>query len=87
MKVYISTAGCGYNQCAYLIRIKKSKNGYDYLCLSSDEDLVHKEGEIVEDLEDIYIEESRKKIEEFDIFKTFLFQQFYNHLKNQKLFI
>ena len=33
MKFYKSTAGCGYQQYAYVTPIAKNKNGNDYLYL------------------------------------------------------
>lgn len=79
MKVYQSTAGCGYRQYAYVIPLRKSKNGKDYLCLWSNENSdtpIHREGEIVEDLEDIYVEESGIDINTLPISQTFLFKEF-----------
>ena len=79
MKIYKSTAGCGYKQYAYVTPIRKSKNGHDYLCLWSNEQSdipIHSEGNIIEDLEDIYIEEIDINIDDLPISNTFLFKFF-----------
>ena len=79
MKFYKSTAGCGYQQYAIVTPIKKTKNGYDYLCIWTNENSfpqIHTEGEIVEDLEDIYIEDVEININDYPISKTFLFKFF-----------
>lgn len=56
IKIYKSTAGCGYNKYAYVTPIKDN----DYLCIWTNENTdypTHVEGEIIKDLEDIYLEE------------------------------
>lgn len=77
IKIYMSDACCGYNQFAYVIPIKKSENGWDFLCLEvNGDDDFYVVGEIVKDLEPIYICKSLKKIDDFDISKTFLMKHF-----------
>ncbi len=76
MKFYKSTAGCGYQQYAYVTPIAKNKNGNDYLCIWTNENSdmpIHIEGEVVKDLEDIYLEEVEIDINDYPISKTFLF--------------
>lgn len=82
MKIYKSTAGCGYNEYAYVTPINNKK---DYLCLFTNEKSsipVHEVGEIIEDLDSIYLEESNVNIEDLEISKTFLFRYF---MENNKL--
>jgi hypothetical protein len=81
MKIYKSTAGCGYNQYAYVTPVRKNKNGgTDYLCLWTNEEesyvATHREGGIVDDLHDIYLEEVELDIDTLPISKTYLFQIF-----------
>lgn len=79
MKFYKSTAGCGYQQYAYVTPIAKNKNGNDYLCIWTNQNSyppIYVEGEIVEDLEDIYLEEIELNIDDFEISKSFLFKFF-----------
>lgn len=79
MKVYETTAGLGYAQKAYLIRLTESENGYDYLCI--DYKNIHNpdrysRGKVVKDIEDMYVEESDYNIKDSPLFDTFLFQYF-----------
>lgn len=79
MKIFKSDAGCGYQEYAYVTPIRKSKNGYDYLCLWTNERSTHPthvEGQIVEDLEAHYLEEVEVDVNTLEISKTFLFQFF-----------
>lgn len=80
IKFYKSTAGCGYRQYAIVTPIKKTKNGYDCLCVWTNEKSsfvqTHTEGEIIEDLEDIYLEDIEININDYPISKTFLFKFF-----------
>lgn len=81
MKFYKSTAGCGYGEYAIVTPIRKNKNGIDYLCLYTNEDSyhpIHKVDQIIEDLENYYVEEiSEKDYEyEFSFINTFLFKFF-----------
>ena len=79
MKFYKSTAGCGHQQYAYVTPIAKNKNGNDYLCIWTNENSdmpIHVVGEIVEDLEDIYLEEVELNINDFELGKSFLFKFF-----------
>lgn len=88
MKIFKSTAGCGYQEYAYVTPIRKSPNGYDYLCLWSNEKSdspIHKEGEIVYDLAEFYLEEADVDINTFAITKSFLFQFFLENHPERKL--
>lgn len=87
MKFYKSTAGCGYQQYAYVTPIAKNKNGNDYLCIWTNENSdtpIHVEGEIVKDLEDIYLEEVEININDYPISKTFLFNFFVKNFRFEK---
>ena len=70
MKVYVTDAALGHNQYAYLVRLKKSENGYDYLCIESNNDTYHV-SEPVKDLEDMYVSE----LTEYDIKKCPLYSE------------
>lgn len=75
MKTFESTAGCGYGEYALLVHVRDR----DYLCIWSNEKSdypIHKEGELIKDLEDIYLTERDVDITKFPIYKTFLFQHF-----------
>lgn len=79
MKFYKSTAGCNLQECAYVTPIAKNKNGNDYLCIWTNENSdvpIHVEGEVVKDLEDIYLEDVELDITDFEISKSFLFKFF-----------
>lgn len=74
-RVYQTDAALGYKQLAFLIRLEKSKNGYDYLCIGTqnvDSDF-YQIGEIVKDLEDFYLEETTYKITDSPLHGTYLF--------------
>lgn len=84
MKFYKSTAGTGYQEYAYVTPVQKSKNGNDYLCIWTNERSdcpTHTEGEIIKDLEDIYLEEVEININDYPISKTFLFQFFVENFR------
>jgi len=76
MKIYETSSGLGYKQYAYLIRIKKSENGHDYLCIGTkssrgwDNYVI---GEIVEDLEDYSVKESGYKLHDSPLAGDYLF--------------
>jgi hypothetical protein len=79
MRIYKSTAGCGHGQYAYVIRVAKNGDTWDYLCIWTNEfsDIpVHEEGAIIAGLEDTYVEKTTLSIEDFPIAKTFLFKYF-----------
>ncbi len=90
IQVYQSDGGLGYRQLAFLILLGKTKDsqlgGDDYLCIGTqninDEDSEYQIGNVVKDLEDIYITESTYKIEESPLYGTFLFDYY---LQSQKL--
>ena len=79
MKVYKTNAALGYRQLAYLIQLNKTKNGHNYLVIGgrniSNID-GYEIGSIVEDLEDIYIEDTDYKIENSPLYGSFLFDFF-----------
>ena len=82
MKFYKSTAGCGYQQYAIVTPIAKN----DYLCIWTNENSdmpIHVEGEVVKDLEDIYLEEVEVEIDinDYPISKTFLFGFFLSNFR------
>lgn len=84
MVIYETNAGLGYNQFAFLIRLDKTKNGYNYLCIGTQwiDDYSYIVGNIVNDLEDVYITTSYYKIEESPLYNTFLFDFFIKNYKN-----
>lgn len=56
MEFYKSTAGCGYNEYAI---VTPTGNKDEYLCVWTNEDSlypIYKEGEIVKDLDSMYLE-------------------------------
>ena len=69
----------GYSQLAYLIRLDKSEHGHNYLCIDKlnvhDSD-IYSIGKVVEDLEDIYVEDSTYVIENSPLYGTYLFDEF-----------
>lgn len=86
MKFYKSTAGCGYGEFAIVTPISKSTK--DYLCIWTNECStipVHVEGQIVEDLDDIYLEETEIDINDYPISKSFLFKSFMNSYHNEHI--
>lgn len=82
MKIYQTNAALGYKQLAYIIELNQTKNGHDYLVIGvhniADLDC-YEIGTIIEDLEDIYLEETKYKIEDSPLHGSFLFDFF---LKN-----
>jgi len=81
MRVFKTNAMQGYKQYAWAIRVAKSVNGYDYLCIACNNSHVFP-GELFEDLADFYIEEELSKEEAQRMFDrselqgTFLFKHF-----------
>jgi len=63
---------------ACLIRWDKSGNGYNYLCIDTKDidsnNDYYEIGEIVEDLEDIYLEETTYKINSSPLIGSYLFE-------------
>ncbi len=84
IKVYQSEGGLGYGELAFLIRLGRSKNGYDYLCIRTqnidEDDSEYKVGHLVKDLEDIYVSEVDYKIEDSPLYGSFLFDHYINSL-------
>lgn len=82
-KIYESTAGCGYNECAYVIPISQTEDGnINCLVLDSNErEPIHKQFEIIE-LERFYLEETPLKIKDFGFLeKNYLFLHFISTTK------
>lgn len=73
MKIYQTNAALGYRQLAFVIRLDKSKNGYNYLCIGTQNTDEYTIGNIVEDLEDIYLEETTYKVSDSPLHGTYLF--------------
>jgi hypothetical protein len=88
MTVYKTNSALGYNQYAYLLRLNKSNNGYDYLCIDihniKDNDM-YKVGEVVKDMLNNEVESSDYNIKESPIYNTFLFQEFLNKKPNRNI--
>jgi hypothetical protein len=83
MKIYETNAALGYNQLAYLIRLDKSKFGYNYLCIATknvhDDDNYYP-GKVIEDLEYFSnLEISDYDIKESPLYNDFLFDYFLNN--------
>jgi len=87
MKIYQTNAALGYKQFAYLIRLDKSENGYNYLCIGThniyDNDW-YQTGKIVEDLENYYLEDTTFKITDSELYGTFLFDYWITHNNKQE---
>lgn len=81
MKIYQTNAALGYRQLAYIIELNQTKNGHDYLVIGGKNITAddYEIGTIINDLEDIYLEETDYKIEDSPIHGSFLFDFF---LKN-----
>jgi len=78
MKVFETNAALSYDQLAFLIRLNKSKNGYNYLCVGTKDinNDSYQIGNVVEDLEDYYVEISKYDICESPLYNSFLFDFF-----------
>lgn len=75
IKVFQTNAALGYNQLAFLVRLDKSENGYDYLCIGVQnvKDDSYCVGKVVKDLEDYYVEESEFEINDSSLSGSYLF--------------
>ena len=76
MKIYQTNAALGYRQLAFLIRLNKSANGHNYLCIGTqniNDNEMYQIGKIVEDLEDFYLEDTTFKITDSELNGTYLF--------------
>ena len=83
MKTFQTNAGLGYQQFAFLIRLDKTDNGYNYLCIGTknvhtDTDTEYWTGAVVE-LEDIYIEDSTFQVSDSELNGTYLFNYWINN--------
>lgn len=83
MRIYETTAGLGYGQLAYLVRMKKSENGHDYLCVGKNfqGESEFNIGKIVKDLGPFYVEISDWKIEESEHNGNFFFKYWVDSIK------
>jgi len=76
MKIFQTNAALGYRQLAFLIRLDKSVNGYNYLCVGTQNirnNDMYQIGKIVEDLEDICLEDTTFKITDSELNGSYLF--------------
>ena len=85
MEIFQTNAALGYMQLAFLVRLGKSINGYNYLCIGaqniSNND-IYQVGKIVEDLEDIYLEGTTFKVTDSELNGTYLFDYWVSHYRN-----
>ena len=82
MKIFQTNAALCYKELAFLIRLDKSANGYNYLCVGTqniDDNEMYQIGKIVEDLEDFYLEDTTFKIEDSELHGTYLFDYWVSH--------
>ena len=82
MEIFQTNAALGYRQLVFLIRLDKSANGHNYLCIGTqniNDNEMYQIGKIVEDLEDFYLEETTFKIEESELHGTYLFDYWVSH--------
>ena len=85
MEVYKTSAALGYNQFAFLLRLDKSKNGYDYLCIDTKnieaDSTLYQIGEVVEDLNDYYVDEAEGyELTNSPLSGTYLFEYWLSNL-------
>ena len=81
MKIYQTNAGLGYRQLAFLIRLDKTDNGYNYLCIGTknvNTDTTYLVGAAIE-LEDIYIEDSTFQVSDSELNGTYLFDYWFKN--------
>lgn len=91
LNIYETNAALGYNELAYLIRLDTSENGFNYLCIGTDErdkffGQSYTEGKRVLDYSDSEVVLSTKKISDFEFCKGFLFEHFlgtYNFMEKE----
>jgi len=82
MKIYKTNAALGYDQYAYLIKLKKLSGqlGWQCLCIGTmncGDDDSYVMGEVVEQIEDFYLEGCDDcSIMDFSLYHTFLFKHF-----------
>lgn len=80
MKVYQTNACLGYWQLAFIIKIKDN----DYMCIglqNVNNDTTYRVGDMVYELESYYVEPSKFKIEESELYGNFLFDHFITNFK------
>lgn len=76
MRIFETNAGLGYGQLAYLVRMQKSENGHNYLCVGKNfqGESEFEVGEIVKDLESFYVQVSDWDIKNSDYSENFFFK-------------
>jgi len=82
MEIFQTNTALGYRQLAFLIRLDKNVNGYNYICIGTQNignDDIYQIGEIVEDLEDFYLEDTTFKITDSELNGTYLFDYLISH--------
>jgi len=88
MKIYVTTAGLGYNEKAFLLRLTRTNSkieSHDYLCIGLQnvtDNEIYKIGSVVKDWESFYVETTLEfDITESPLYGDFLFNYF---IKNYK---
>ena len=85
MQVYQTNAALGYDELVYLIKLKTSSTcvegkRHDYLCIGMRNihgwQVNYRIGNVVEKLEEFYVEKSDYKIKNSALYGTFLFDHF-----------
>lgn len=79
IQVYQTDVGLGYGEYVYLLRLNKSKNGYNYLCIGKNcvyELSMYEIGEVVNDLHELYVELSDYNIVDSPLYTSYLFKYF-----------
>lgn len=79
IQVYQTDAGLGYGEYVYLLRLNKSKNGHNYLCIGKncvDELSMYEIGEVVNDIHELYVEPSDYNIVDSPLYTSYLFKYF-----------
>ena len=82
MKIFQTNAALGYRQLAFLIRLAKSENGYNYLCIGTQnisDNEMYQIGKIVEDLNDFYLENTTFRLKDSELNGTYLFDYWVSH--------
>lgn len=92
MTIYQTNAALGHQEYAYLIKLEQKKDKADYLVIAtnlSTSEFDHSlysdpyvAGEVVQDLEDYYVEESTYDVTSSPLYGTFLFMYFLKTKEN-----
>ena len=86
MKIFQTNAGLGYQQLAFLIRLDKTNNGYNYLCVGTEnvtDNSMYWLGATILDLEDFYVEDTTFKISDSELNETYLFNYWRTQYESQ----